>query len=309
MRFKNLDLNLLVALDHLLELRSITLAAKRMNMSQSAMSNALIRLRDYFDDQILVQVGRQMKLTSLAEAMKQPVRDILVRIDATISINPVFQPERSDREFRLLISDYTMSVLIPHLLELIYQQSSTIKIKLLPQIQNPHTALEQGNADFLVAPTDLCSINHPSEPLFEDQFKCVVWNKSKFADKKITKKDYISAGHVRMQPSGGDANSFETLLLRLLDVERNIDVTTYNFTSLCSLVIGSDRIATVHSLLINRVMEHDNIVVHDLPFNIKKIGQSLQWHEYKSHDPGILWLKELFHKAVENMYVKENTHL
>ena len=308
MRFKNLDLNLLVALDHLLELRSITDASKRMNMSQSAMSNALIRLRDYFDDQILVQVGRQMKLTSLAEAMKEPVRDILVRIDATISICPIFQPKNSDREFRLLVSDYTMNVFIPHLLEIVYELSETIRIKLLPQIQNPHTALEQGDADFLVAPTNLCSKEHPSEILFTDEFKCVTCKKGKHAGKKISKEDYISSGHIRMQPSGENNRSYESLLLSSIDIKRKIEVTTYTFTSLASLLQGTDRIATIHGLLASKAIRLGSVEMQSLPFKTDEFCQSLQWHEYRSNDPGIIWLKGLFHKAADKMLADQTSN-
>ena len=76
----------------MLRLRSISRAAEQMNMSQSAMSNALTRLRQYFDDQILVQVGRRLELTPRAEAMQDAVRDILVRVDAAISSESEFDP-------------------------------------------------------------------------------------------------------------------------------------------------------------------------------------------------------------------------
>ena len=85
MRFQNLDLNLLSALDKLLRLRSVSRAADEMSITQSAMSNALNRLRQYFDDPLLVQVGRKMVLTPRAEGLAGPVRDILVRIEATVA--------------------------------------------------------------------------------------------------------------------------------------------------------------------------------------------------------------------------------
>jgi LysR family transcriptional regulator, nod-box dependent transcriptional activator len=113
MRFKRLDLNLLVALDLMLRLRSISRAAEQMNMSQSAMSNALTRLRQYFDDPLLVQVGRRLELTPRAEAMQDAVRDILVRVDAAISSEVEFDPAQSNREFSILLSDFTMQVLMP----------------------------------------------------------------------------------------------------------------------------------------------------------------------------------------------------
>lgn len=97
MRFKNLDLNLLVALDLLLKERNISRAAEKLHITQSAMSNALARLRDYFGDELLVQVGRRMELTPRAELLREPVRDILVRIESSVTATPRFDPAESDR--------------------------------------------------------------------------------------------------------------------------------------------------------------------------------------------------------------------
>jgi len=116
MRFNKLDLNLLVALDHLLHLRSVSGAAERMNMTQSAMSNALLRLRDYFDDPLLVKIGRRMELTPRADSLKDPVRDVLVRVEWTIAATSQFDPARSERQFNILLSDYTLATLIPSVL-------------------------------------------------------------------------------------------------------------------------------------------------------------------------------------------------
>ena len=93
MRFNKLDLNLLVALDAMLAERSISKAAERLHLSQSAMSNALARLRDYFDDELLVQVGRKLELTPRAETLKESVRDVLVRVDSAILAQPRLREE------------------------------------------------------------------------------------------------------------------------------------------------------------------------------------------------------------------------
>jgi LysR family nod box-dependent transcriptional activator len=125
MRFNKLDLNLLVALDAMLLERNISRAAERLHVSQSAMSSSLARLRTYFDDPLLVQVGRRMELTPRAQALKEVVRDILGRVDTAIATRPQFDPAQSDREFRLLVSDYTLVTLMPHLLALVRRKSRT----------------------------------------------------------------------------------------------------------------------------------------------------------------------------------------
>ncbi|WP_244404050.1 LysR family transcriptional regulator [Pelagibacterium halotolerans] len=175
MRFKKLDLNLLVALDHMLADRSVSIAADKMHMSQSAMSNALTRLRTYFDDPLLVQVGRRMELTPRAEAMRGPVRDILVRLEATIETAPDFHPRESNREFTILLSDYTQSVFIPEVLALARNEAPGVRFRLQPQTAHPYSLLERGEVDVLVAPEQFCSPEHPAEQIYSDRYVCVVW--------------------------------------------------------------------------------------------------------------------------------------
>jgi LysR family nod box-dependent transcriptional activator len=300
MRFKKLDLNLLVALDLMLRLRSISRAAEQMNMSQSAMSNALTRLRQYFDDPLLVQVGRRLELTPRAEAMQDSVRDILVRVDAAISSEADFDPTQSNREFSVLMSDFTMQVLMPHVLRLAYEASPSIRFRLLPQQTFPYLEIDRGEADLLVAPKIFSSADHPSLPLFEDDYCCVVWNEGRLAGRPLTEKDFAEAGHIRMVPSTG-AISFEDQFLERRGIARRIEATSFSFTSLPYLVVGTDRIATVHSLIAKQAQRHLPIEIHPLPFPWTRLDEVLQWHGHRSRDPGLVWLRGIFEQAATAM--------
>src|ERR1051326_3026856 len=99
MQLHHLDLNLLIALDALLTDCNITAAGKRVHLTQSAMSGALSRLREYFGDELLVQVGRKMMPTPLAENLSGPVRDILLKVKETLATSPAFDPSISTRQF------------------------------------------------------------------------------------------------------------------------------------------------------------------------------------------------------------------
>ena len=112
MRFNQLDLNLLVALDALLTERNITAAGVRLHLSQSAMSSALARLRDYFEDELLVQVGRKMAPTPLGDSLAGPVRKILIDIQTTIAAKPAFEPATSNRRF--IVDDVGLRRQRPH---------------------------------------------------------------------------------------------------------------------------------------------------------------------------------------------------
>src|SRR3984957_3811435 len=99
-RYHKLDLNLLTALKALLAEKNVTRAGEAVHVTQSAMSGILARLRDYFGDPLIVQVGRKMELTSLAESLVEPVNDVLLRIDATNATRPELNPLSSQALLR-----------------------------------------------------------------------------------------------------------------------------------------------------------------------------------------------------------------
>lgn len=300
MRFNKLDLNLLVALDALLSERSISRAAERMNLSQSAMSNALARLREYFDDELLVQVGRQMDPTPRAEGLADAVRDVLVRVEATISTQPAFVPAESTRVFRLLVSDYTLSTLIPHLLARVYNDAPDIRIDLRPQVAHPERALERADADMLIVPKEYCSPAHPAEVLLEEDFCCVLWKDSALARGSLTREAYLDAGHIVVLPGQGQP-AVEDRFIKRLGVSRRVEVTTFSFAASASMVVGTQRIATMHRRLAQQAQRCEPIVIHDVPLPIPTMQQTVQWHTHRSSDAGLRWLREILQQSVAAM--------
>lgn len=301
MRFNKLDLNLLVALDALLIERNITRAAERVHLSQSAMSNALGRLREYFEDDLLVQVGRKMEPTPRAQTLQEAVRDVLLRIDTSISALPQFDSRSSDREFNLFVSDFTMEMLIPHVLALAANKRSTVRFKLLPQVASPARALERGEADLLVIPKTYCSPDHPAEILFEEEHVCVVWNESTAARVGMTFDRYAEAGHVVMMPTDSGHPSFEGWFAERFGLSRRIAVTTYSFAALPFLVIGTELVATVHARLARCLAASLPIAILPVPLPMPQMEQAMQWHKYRASDPGLIWLRQLMKDAAAQM--------
>jgi LysR family transcriptional regulator, nod-box dependent transcriptional activator len=301
MRFNKLDLNLLVALDTLFTIRNVSRAADHLNMSQSALSSALARLREYFDDELLVPVGRRMDLTPKAEMLREAVRDVLVRIEATITAPPDFDAARSDREFRIFVSDFTMAVLTPYLVALARESAPNVRFQFLQQRDEPRRALEQGDADLLVVPQDYCSAAHPLETLFEEQFTCVVWEGSVHAREGLTMAQYLAAGHVVMRPGDVAQQSFEASSMDSTGIERRVDVSTYSFLAAPFQVLGTDRITTVHGRLARQLSHGLPIRILPAPFPVRPMAQAMQWHKYRSMDPGMIWLRGMLHEAVLRM--------
>ena len=301
MRFNRLDLNLLVALDALLTERSITKASERLNLSPSATSNALARLRDYFDDELLVQVGRRMEPTPRAQGLQEAVRDVLVHVDSTIAIQPQFEPSTSDRVFRIFVSDYTQMVFVPHVLALASEERCTARFEFLPQVSNPQRSLERGEADLLIIPRGFLSPDHPEETLYTEDFVCVVWRDGALARGDLTFERYLAAGHVLMQPPGNVGDSFEAWFVKRYGVTRRVAVTSYGFSALAAMVVGTDLIATVHARLARALQPAWPIELRTPPLPITAMEQGLQWHKYRTQDPGLVWLRGLLRRAVERM--------
>ncbi len=302
MRYNNrLDLNLLVALDVLLTERSITRAAERLSLTPSAVSSSLSRLRDYFDDELLVQVGRKMEPTPRAAGLHDAVRDVLVRVDSAIAIQPEFDPATADRTFRIFLSDYTQLVLAPHMLALANEVRCSVKFDFLAQVTNPQRSLERGDADLLIIPRGFLSPDHPEELLYEEDFKCVVWRDGPLAQGELSFERYLEAGHVVMQPPGSTAESYEAWFLKRFGVSRKVAVTTYGFGPLPALVCGTGYVATVHSRLARMASSTWPIELKSPPIEIEPLQQAMQWHKYRTQDPGLAWLRDLLRKAVIRM--------
>lgn len=300
MRFNKLDLNLLVALDALLSAKNISRAAERVHLSQSAMSNALSRLREYFGDELLVQVGRNMELTARAEGMADAVRDVLVRIEATVEAKPLFVPSESTRTFRLLLSDYSLMTLMPKVSALAYAEAPSVRLECVPQVAHPQRVLERGEADILLIPKEYCSSEHPSEVLFQETYCAVIWRESDLARGELTEQRYCEAGHVVSQPGDGRP-ALDDWLIQRLGIARQVDVRTYTFMSPAYLLPGTNRIATVHRRLANQAAKSIPIVIREIPYPLPKMEQAMQWHTHRTLDPGITWMRELLKRSAAEL--------
>lgn len=293
MRFKKLDLNLLVVLNALLDERSISRAAEKLFLSQPATSNALARLRQFFNDDLLVSSGRQLILTPRGKELVEPVREVLMRIDSTIATQPVFEPATESRAFTLLVSDYSTSVLIPPLLETLYREAPRLRINLRDQIGRPGEALEQGEADFLVSPSQYLSKEHPSVALFEEDYVCVTWEGNTRIRNELSFDDYLSCGHVTATfANSNPLPTFEGWFIESFDVSRRVEVTVPSMTALPALVVGTDRIATVHRRIALRARQTLPIKMWEPPPKIPRLVQMLQWHKHRSDDPAIGWIRD-----------------
>ena len=290
MNLQGFDLNLLVALDALLTERNVTRAGRRMNLSQSAMSGALGRLRGVFRDELLVVVGRRMILTPLAQDLVQPLRDVLMQVQSTVANKPRFDPGSSERHFSIAVSDYVMSVLIVDLLRHVKVEAPKITFDFRPLGRRAMEDLDGGELDFLIAPEYLSTV-HPTQVLFEDSHTCLAWSRNRHVGSSISLDEYLRLGHVIVRVGERGSVNHDENVLRRLNHKRTVEVVTPAFDLAPQLVVGTDRIATVPTRLACKYAQFLPLKLLPLPINVPPIIEKLQWHRVHSQDPDHIWLR------------------
>jgi LysR family transcriptional regulator, nod-box dependent transcriptional activator len=301
MNLNRLDLNLLLALDVLLTERSITNAAERLNLSPSATSGALARLRTYFDDELLTQIGRRMAPTPLGESLQASVRDCLLHVQAAIEIRPQFDPLNSKRNFRFMMSDYVSTVLMPAALHRLQREAPGITVEMLGNENEPWEALGRGEIDFLVLPQNFIREDHPAEILFEDEYVCVCWSENPLIGEHISLEQCLQLGHVvarigTLRPPTIDAWFFERF-----GHARRVEVIGTNFNSVPHLLVGTNRISIMHRRLARAYSPALPLKILPSPVVMPRLVEMIQWHKYRDRDPGRAWLFELLKSVVKDI--------
>lgn len=291
MRFDKLDLNLLIVLDALLREGSVTLAAERINLSQSATSSALARLRQYFDDELLIVRGRTMVLTARAEELIAPVADVLARIRDGIATPRSFDPATSDRRLTIMASDYATEMLLGPTLRDIADDAPNMTFQMRP-IADYTEHFERGGVDIAIAPDASISSEHPIMPLFSEDFVVIGWRGNRRLDQPMTSELYSALGHVVMRFGRSQVLSFSETVHRHRRVARRIEVVTDSFTSVATMVLGSQRIGTMPRRLAERVADQYELRLLEPPFDIPRIRLAAQWPAAAARDPAIAWLVE-----------------
>lgn len=292
MRFQRLDLNLLVALDVLLAEKSVSLAADRLCLSQSATSSALGRLRDYFGDELLVVKGRSMVLTARAEELIEPVRAVLDQIRSTIAIAPEFDPATCDRQIRFMASDYSTQVLLAGALAMIEAEAPHMRFEIQPMGDSPIDTLERGQIDLLLTIDYAISSDHPSQVLFEDDYVVVGDAANPAMEGDMTREKYFSLGHVTARFGKSRTPAFDDWFVRRQKTQRRIEVVAPTFLSQTSLVVGTRRIATMHRRLASQMVKVLPLTLREVPFDIPPIREAIQWHITNNNDRALRWVVE-----------------
>ncbi len=304
MRFKGLDLNLLVALDVLLDEQSVSRAAERLHVSQPAMSAALTRIRGYFSDPILQQHGKRMVPTAHAMRIRPKLKALLRDTDALVLETSRFDPATSERRFKIGVSDFALTVLVRPLARELEHLAPGVSFDCIPPTEGMVAMLDQGGLDLVISPEVLLSPDHPSELLFEEEHVVVGWKGNPvLAGGVISEDDYFAAGHIIVELGNLRPVSFSESHLQKLGRPRRVGMRVTSFLAAPEMVVGTGRLTVVHRRLAQFYSTRLDIQIAALPFQIPTMREMLQYHQAREDDPALRWLIGKLHQHVQTMAV------
>jgi DNA-binding transcriptional LysR family regulator len=268
------------------------------------MSRALARLRRQFDDPLLVRVGREFRLTPVAEALVEPVRDALLQVQAALGTRPAFEPARSTRVFSLMVPDFVAPLLMPSVLRNLMTESDTVQVRLENWSSTGPERLVNGDIDLFVSldtprvlglrkfPDALCRAE-----LMPIRWVCAAASDHPVTRRPLTRAEFVKLPQVYVWPPG-DTLPMTEVIRRQLGVELDLRVVTDNVLGVGFLLPGTRLVAILPEPLAKMLAAFLAIRYVALPTGLLQDRRvELFWHRRSEPDPGHAWFRELVRRS------------
>jgi len=291
MNISNFDLNLLRAFDVLMQERNVSNAAKRMHLSQPAMSNTLSRLRDLLDDPVLVRTSQGMQPTPKSKSLEKSIRAALQIIDQSLSAEPDFNLTTSEQVFHIATTDYAELVLIPKLLNHLAQISPGIRLEihsLGPDI--PESELEKGAFDFALGRFTEVPKRLRSEFWLSEKLVCLVRKNHSFLKGEISLEQFLTVPQIWV--SGGQRTGVVDQWLKENNLKRNVTHSTPSFLIAPSVVAQTDMLVVTPLSVAEHFTDKLPVKIIPLPMKLAPFDLHTLWHPFHAGTPAHTWFRE-----------------
>ncbi len=295
MQLNHIDMNLFLTFEAIYTHGNLTLAARTLNVTQPAVSNALNRLRERLDDPLFIHAGKKMNPTPMAQKMIGPVRQAFRLLQSGINAEEQFDPEESDKVLRIAIGDIGETVLLPRLVEILRHSAPQMKVQAfhVPRRSIPRR-LSLGEIDFAVDIPILDNAQLVHEKLMAEEQVCAVGRHHPFADKAaITLTDYLDMTHILVssRPRGGGLVDLE---LDKSAHSRRIAIRLQHYQAAFHMIERTDLAVTAPQQLA-RLYDCKTFRV---PFDVPNLDLHLYWHISADQMQSSKWLRKQIFSAV-----------
>ena len=310
-RLGRVDLNLLVYLDALLRERNVTQAAHSLGLSQPAMSNGLKRLREVFNDPLLIRTSDGMTPTAKAEELEPQLREILTNVDRALQPTEEFTPHTETRVVRLMASDYAESTLLPSVLKELREHAPGITLDIMHPSDGSFLDVERGKVDLVISrfaqmPQSFHQIN-----LWRDTFSCLLSPDNPILE-NFTLDNCLAADHIWVSKTGMGVGvgvnpddvqrlGWVDSTLDELGKKRRIRVFTRHYQAAMTLAEQNDLIVTLPTRATHLKRDNPRVVLRDVPFDIPPLELKMAWSPLLQHNPGHRWIRQLITKIARSI--------
>lgn len=291
MDIKSVDLNLLPVLDALLRHRSVTLAARELDMSQSAVSTALGRLRETLGDQLFVRTGRGMLPTPRASRLAEAVASILEQVrDQVLSVSG-FEATESDRVFTLCLSDVGSYVLWPRIVSAVAQEAPSVALRMRPMSQSMIApTLESAEIDLALGAYPELPATLYQRRLFERKYVALVRAGHPLAGKRLSIQAFARTPQAVVRLASGIQDRVDEALARH-GLRRDQVLEMPSYLMLPPLLEAGDHLAVIPGQLADAFGRHGHFTSLKLPFDLPASVIRMHWHRRFHEDAGNIWLR------------------
>jgi LysR family nod box-dependent transcriptional activator len=302
---RTVNLNLLPILAELLRRRNVTHAASQLNLTQSTISGALRQLREIFDDEILVQRGREMHLTERARRLAPEV-ERLVELTSRLFQTEEFEPSISETNFRIATADYVSALIASQVGKTLQAQAPNVSLTLLPTPGSSAKSLRQGALDLIICPNrranlEACGIGEDDADFGLEVFKledwvAIQWAGHPSAGRALSHEEYFYRPHAIYCRTDG-RNTIEQDTLDDLGIHQKNRFFVPYFTMLPQIVVGSNLIGVVPESLANQYSKLFDIHVFRPPYKLPPLESAMIWARNREATSDLDWLRSVIRQV------------
>ena len=287
---KSIDIRLLSVFDEIYKTRSVSGAAEALELGQPAASVALSKLRHQFGDPLFVRTASGMEPTPFGEGLVRPVRTVLDALDVVLGHRDDFDPESSDRIFRICMTDISQLVLLPKLWQELRVSAPHIRIEISPLSKDTAHRLESGAADLALGLMPQLDAGFYQQLLFRQNFVCMVGADHPRITDQLSLAQFEAEDHVVVSSSGSAPLIIDREIARL-GIKRRIALKIPSFLGAAFIVEHTDHLITIPKRLGDVLQGRGAFRIFPVPFPLPEYEVKQHWHERYHRDPGSRWLR------------------
>ncbi len=298
----DLDLNLLPVFDALIRVRNVSRAAHELNMSQSAVSHALKRLRTFFGDPLFLKTGSGMQPTPRALELLAPVLAVMGTVRGELLVREGFDAASARRTFSLCLTDMGELIFLPRLIQRLRQTAPHCTLRTLQvPVHQIQEVLESGEADLALGSLHSVPDGLFQQQLFTRSFVTIVNRRNRQIGDSMSAEQFFEMEHIVVSLSGRPEDCYDAIIDQLAG-PRRIYLTTAHFLTVPIIIEENpDLIATVPRELATKFASYKSIKMVETPVAVPPFAIRQHWHPRVQHDAANSWLRRLVKEAFDTV--------